>query len=273
MKIIDSFIFYNEIEMLNYRLSILDEHVDYFIIVESNYSFSGNKKDLYYEKNKHLFSKFNNKIIHIILDDLPYKQPNINYKLNQQWINESFSRNGIAQGINKLHLEDDDIILTSDLDEIPNPNILIKIKNNTLEYDKNNLNRLACDMYYYNLNTLIGRSSWHGIKLIKFETYKKLGINFQDMRMYEFRTYVPIIPNGGWHLSYFGDVEFIKNKIRNFAHQEFNNTKYINDEFINEHIKNKKSLFDENVKVVYIPIKNNNNLPPEFDKYLKNYYI
>jgi beta-1,4-mannosyl-glycoprotein beta-1,4-N-acetylglucosaminyltransferase len=128
-------------------------------------------------------------------------------------------------------------------------------------------------MYYYNLNTLIGRSSWHGIKLITFETYKKLGLTFQDMRTREFRHYVPIIPNGGWHLSYFGDVEFIKNKIRNFSHQEFNNSKYINDEFITSHIENKKNLFDENAKVEYVLTKDNNNLPPEFGKFLKKYYI
>jgi hypothetical protein len=98
-------------------------------------------------------------------------------------------------------------------------------------------------------------------------------LTFQDMRTYEFTHNVPIIPNGGWHLSYFGDIEFIKNKIINFAHQEFNNSKYVNDEFIKDHIKNNKSLFDENATIEYIPTSNNNNLPPEYDKYLKKYYI
>ena len=77
MKIIDTFIFYNEIELLTYRLSILNEYIDYFVLVEARYSFSGKPKELYYENNKDLFKKFNKKIIHIILDDLPYKFPNI----------------------------------------------------------------------------------------------------------------------------------------------------------------------------------------------------
>jgi beta-1,4-mannosyl-glycoprotein beta-1,4-N-acetylglucosaminyltransferase len=231
------------------------------------------KKELFYENNKKIFEKFHNKIIHIVLDKLPYEYPNINYNLNQQWDNENYNRNQIKLGIDKLNLCDEDIIITSDLDEIINPDILIKVKNNKLEYNKNSLNRLACDMYYYNLNTRIGRASWHGIKLINFHTYKNLNLSFQDMRTHEFRNHVNIIPNGGWHLSYFGDVEFIKNKLQNFAHQEFNNAKYVNDEFIMEHIKNKKNLFDESCKIEYISTKDNDFLPPEYDKYLKKYYI
>lgn len=273
MKIIDTFIFYNEIELLTYRLSILNEYVDYFVLVEARYSFSGKPKELYYENNKDLFKEFNKKIIHIILHDLPYKFPNINYNNREQWANEYFNRDQISLGINKINLEHEDIIITSDLDEIVNSNILIQLRNNTLNYDKNGLNRLGCDMYYYNLNTLLGRNCWHGIKLLNFKTYKTINLSFQDMRVHEYNHHVPIIPNGGWHLSYFGDVEFIKNKIINFAHQEFNNSKYVNNEFIMEHIKNKKNLFNENHKVEYIPTKENNNLPPEYDKYLKKYYI
>ena len=272
MKIIDSFIFYNELDLLNYRLSILSPYVDYFVLVEAKYSHSGKEKPLFYDENKQLFEKFQNKIIHIILDELPYKYPNINYNANNQWENENFNRNQIMLGINKLILEDCDIIFTSDLDEIPNPNILLNLINNALEFDKDGLNRLACDMYYYNLNTLIGRSSWHGIKLITFATYKKLDLTFQDMRTHEFKHHVNIIPDGGWHLSYFGDVKFIKNKLNHFAHQEFNNSKYVNDAFITEHIKNNKNLFDKNCNTKFIPIKDNNNLPPQYEIYLTKYF-
>jgi len=273
MRIVDSFMFYNELDLLNYRLEILNEYVDYFVLVEAKYSFAGIEKQLYFNENKSIFEKFNHKIIHIILDELPFKSESIDYNKNFAWNNEYYNRNCIKLGVDKLDLNNKDIIITSDLDEIPNPEILKKIKENTLNYDKNKLNRLACDMYYYNLNTLIGRSSWHGIKLITFETYKKLNLSFQDIREYEWHNNVPIVPNGGWHLSYFGDIEFIKNKLKNFAHQEFNKPKYINDEFIRQHIKDKKNLFDESSILEYIPTKDNNNLPPEFDKYLIKYYI
>ena len=64
MKIIDSFIFYNELDMLKYRLSLLNDYVDYFVLVESNYTHSGKLKELFYEKNKELFAEFNHKIVH-----------------------------------------------------------------------------------------------------------------------------------------------------------------------------------------------------------------
>lgn len=273
MKIVDSFIFNNELDLLNYRLTILNDYIDYFVLVESKYSFSGHEKELFYENNKHLFEKFQNKIIHIVLNELPYKFPNINYEINQQWENETFNRNQISLGINKLELNNEDIIITSDLDEIINPQILFQVKNNSLVFDKNGLNRLALDMYYYNLNTLRGRECWHGVKLLTYESYKKMNLSFQDMRVHEWSNHVNIIPKGGWHLSYFGDVEFIKSKIKYFSHQEFNNDKYVNDQFLMECIKNSGNLYDDPEFIGYISIKENTFLPPDYNKYLTNYYL
>ena len=71
MKIIDCFIFYNELKMLLFRLSELNEYVDYFIIVESTFTFTGNKKDLFFKNNASMFESFKEKIIHIIVDDMP----------------------------------------------------------------------------------------------------------------------------------------------------------------------------------------------------------
>ena len=70
MKIVDSFIFYNELDILNYRLSILDDYVDYFVLVESRYTFAGDLKPLYYLENKDKFEKFNSKVIHRIIHSL-----------------------------------------------------------------------------------------------------------------------------------------------------------------------------------------------------------
>ena len=272
MKIIDSFIFYNELDLLKYRLSILNDYVDFFILVESKHTFSGDLKPLYYLENKELFEKYNEKIIHIVID-LPYQKPDIDYNLRQQWHNEWFQRNSIKNGLEKIYdnLLDEDIIIISDVDEIINPNILINLKNNNLNFDKNTLNLLVLDMYYYNLNTLIGKDNWNKVKLLTFETYKKINMTCDNMRMMNHG--IPIIFNGGWHLSYFGDVEFIKNKLKHFSHQEYNNVKYVNNDFIIENIKNKKSLFDQNHDFEYIPVSENTNLPPLYDIYLKKYYI
>lgn len=278
MKIIDSFIFYNEIELLYYRLSILDEYVDHFILVESTHTFTGHIKPLFYAENKDKFQKFNDKIIHIVVDDMPYKQPHINYNLQQQWINEYHQRNCIKRGLDRLIIQrvldaDDDIILTSDVDEIPNPNVLINAKNNTLVFDHNTLNRMALDMYYYNLYYRVGEgSNWHGIKLLTFNAYKKINLSFQQMRVWEYNNHVPIIKNGGWHLSYFGSIDFIINKIGSFSHQEYNNQTYLNKTELMDKIKNGVNLLN-NTELVYIPIEENRNLPYKYDEYLTNFYI
>ena len=82
-----------------------------------------------------------------------------------------------------------------------------------------------------------------------------------------------IISNGGWHLSYFGDSTFIKNKLQNFSHQEYNNDNFTNLAKIEAKVKNAISLFDNNVSAfTKINIKDNNNLPIDYDKYLIDYY-
>lgn len=270
MKIIDSFIFYNEIDLLYYRLSILNEYVDYFILVESTHTFTGKPKKLYYEENKDRFDKFNHKIIYIKVTDFPYKYPNINYNANNQWNNEYHQRCQIALGINKLmsNLNNEDIIITSDVDEIPNPDILQKIKKNILNFHINNLNKLEMDMYYYNLKFRVGNgSNWHGIKLLNYKTYIKMGLTFQQMRLWEHTHDVPIVKNGGWHLSYFGDKQFIKNKIRAFSHQEYNNDNYLNDDYLENALKNGINLVG-GLDLQFIPINDNNNLPKDYQIYL-----
>jgi beta-1,4-mannosyl-glycoprotein beta-1,4-N-acetylglucosaminyltransferase len=274
MVIIDSFIFYNELDLLNYRLNILNDTVDKFIIVESRYTFSGIEKPLFYDLNKEMFEPFKDKIIHIILNDVPFKVPNINYYTNQQWQNEYYQRNSINLGINSIidKLSNEDVIVTSDVDEIPNPVILSNIKNNNLEFNKNILNRLELDMYYYNLNYMVGEGrNWHGIKLLTVGAYKNLNLSFQDMRVWEHTNFVPIIKNGGWHLSYFGDLNFIVNKIKSFSHQEYNNEKYIDANNLEEKIK-KGINFIGGLNLRYIPIEQNANLPPLYDKYLTKYF-
>ena len=162
MKIVDCFIFYNELQLLEYRLSILYNVVDYFIIVESRQTFVGKDKELLYENNKNKFSKFKDKVIHIVVD-LPYKYPNIDYKNGkpfqdynynengQQWMNEAFQRESITEGFDQISFDDNDYIIVSDVDEIPDPNTLIEIKNGGVSPFE--IYKLKQDLYYYNLNS------------------------------------------------------------------------------------------------------------------------
>lgn len=267
MKIVDCFIFYNELEMLSYRLNCLAFCVDYFVIVESRYTHSGKEKELFFENNKHLFEEFNSKIIHIIIDQLPYLYPNIDYSKNQQWTNEHFQRNSIKNGVDKIVLNDEDIIIVSDLDEIPDFNLLSCVKNN--EIIINNIFSLEQDFYYYNLNSKIV-NNWYCCKILSYKKYKELNLPFQDIRHLNCKN----IRRGGWHLSYFGDKHFIQNKIQHFGHQEYNNDNYTNLETIDTRITNQTDLYGrENEKIVKIPIKSNTYLPHHYEKYLSKFVL
>jgi beta-1,4-mannosyl-glycoprotein beta-1,4-N-acetylglucosaminyltransferase len=293
MKIIDCFIFYNELDLLNYRLTILNKYVDYFVLVESTHTFTGLPKKLFYNENKDLYKEFNEKIIHIVVENMPYKVPYIDINKNEQWINEAHQRNYMKCGIDiiKDKLNDNDIILSSDVDEIPNPKILEEFKNNTfklyiskeatikysiennanpdnspLKFDNSELYQLELDMYYCNLRSR--RKYWHGLKLLTYLAYKSLNLTFQKMRdMYKIS---PIIKNAGWHLSYFGDVDFIINKFKSFSDKEYNNEYHLNKERLQTNINNHINILNFE-KLDVIPIEVNTNLPPQYDIYLKKY--
>jgi beta-1,4-mannosyl-glycoprotein beta-1,4-N-acetylglucosaminyltransferase len=267
MKIVDCFIFYNELDMLLYRLDTLFEYVDYFVIVESKYTHSGKEKELFYNNNKELFKDFNSKIVYVMLDDLPYKFPNIDYSKNQQWDNEHYQRNAIKNGIDQLQLNNEDVIIISDLDEIPDYNLLSSIKNNV--FIVNYINSLEQDFYYYNLNSRMIQK-WNSSKILSYKTYNYLKLSFQDIRHFTCKN----ITKAGWHLSYFGDKYFIQNKIQNFGHQEYNNDTYTNIDIIEKRINDQIDLYGRsNEKIEKISIKNNTYLPHNFEKHLSKYIL
>lgn len=250
--------------LLYYRLNLLNDIVDYFVIVEANHTFAGNKKILYYHENKYLFKRFESKIIHIIID-MPYIYPNINYNVNEQWLNEYHQRNSINLAFNKLILNKQDLIIISDLDEIIKPDTLVKLKNGIIEVNDGGFSLLQ-DVYYYNINTKQDELT-NSCKIVTYEKY--ITTTPQEIRC---SNPFPNLADGGWHLSYFGDKTFIKNKIKEFSHQELNNNIYTNDEYIEYKIKNNQDLFDRQyVPTRYISTNENKNLPDLYDKYLLNY--
>ena len=268
MKIIDCFIFYNEIDLLKYRLNILNSVVDYFIIVESTHTHVGKEKHMFFNDVKDLFDEFKEKIIHIIVDDFPYKYPNVNINNNDQWTNENFQRNAITRGFKFINnLSDNDIITITDLDEIPDPKTLLNIKNNIIPIT---INTLEMDLYYYNLNTKFNYK-WNKAKILSYKKYNELQKTPNDIRFINCET----ISNGGWHLSYFGDYKFIRNKIQIMAHQELNNHNFTDLSLIKNRVDNSKDLYDrssEDNNIHKINIKDNNYLPPEYNSYLKRYF-
>jgi beta-1,4-mannosyl-glycoprotein beta-1,4-N-acetylglucosaminyltransferase len=265
-RIIDCFIFYNELDLLTYRLNILDPVVDYFVIVESTHTFVGKEKKLYFIENQHKYEKFLDKIIFILVDDFPYKYPDINISSGDQWKNEGHQREYISKGIHRIPgLNDNDIITITDVDEIPDPTTLKKIKKGVIPIS---INSLQMGMYYYNLHTKYS-ASWNSATVLTYATYTSLNTSFWSIRGGRY----PLIPNGGWHLSYFGDSSFIKNKISNFSHQEYNNSEYTDLQKIEDRVRNNKDVYSRtNTKLKRIEIKDNDYLPVDYNIYLTKYY-
>jgi beta-1,4-mannosyl-glycoprotein beta-1,4-N-acetylglucosaminyltransferase len=264
-KIIDCFIFYNELEMLLYRLEVLNGCVDFFVLVESTRTHTGNIKPLFYNENKERFKKYNDKIIHIIVDDMII--PDISK--DEQWKNENYQRDCINRGIRCLGLKQTDYIIISDLDEIPNPRIIDVLK------DKQNNDRidflsLKQDFYYYNLNYKINEV-WVFPKVVRYDFYLKNGSSPQKLRMMKSEY---LVEKGGWHLSYFGNSEFIKNKLINFTHQEFNNSDIVDISNLQQRIDNGLDILNRpGIQLERIPISENKFLPPLYDKLLSKFIL
>lgn len=228
MKIIDNFLFFNELDLLEIRLSILEPYVDYFIINEATKTFSGNHKILYYEENKDRFSKFHNKIIHNIID--------IPEELKICWDIEIFQRNFSMSKLKEI-CNLDDIIITSDLDEIPNPEILTNIDT---FFDKNSLYHLQQNFYMYYINNYV-TDKWFGSRICSYEYLKTTTIDeIRQATEDENKLNGFIIENGGWHFTYLGGEDKIKQKIESFSHQEYNNSSIKN---------NIKNCLDKNVDI------------------------
>jgi len=266
--VVDGFMFYNELELLSYRLKILNDVVDYFVIVECTRTFVGNEKPLIFHENKADYAEYSHKIIHIIVDDIPFVPPDIG--AGQQWKNEEWQRNAIATGFAKVahELHDDDILMVTDLDEIPDPRTIQRIKNGEIPLE--GISILHMDLYYYNLHVLYTeKCEWP--KILRYRKYKELNTTCSLIRGI---THCPRIVDGaGWHLSYFGDYEFMRNKTENWSHQELNNS-YNNDlNNIADRVNRGVDLYNRPwVRFTRIKLSENKYLPVDYDKYLTKYY-
>ena len=213
-KVYDCFMFFNELEILNLRFEYLFPHVDFFVIVEARKTTQGNPKPLFFEQNKLKFKKYAHKIKYYVIDDFETK--------NNSWGNESFQRNNIRKVFSEC--DDNDLILISDVDEIPNLTRLPKKIHHGVIYN------FLQDHLRYFANTYVDKSIiWEGgSKIVTFKTIKdnmidegyfKYGPTFQykynkELTPTKIRMCrkTRLIYNGGYHLSYLGGMDRILKK-------------------------------------------------------------
>ena len=206
MKVYDCFSYWDEDLLLEIRLNILNDYVDYFIIVEGNKTWQNNPKKLKFDIKK--FEKFDKKIIYIPVEDLPDG--------NNPYIRENFQRNAISRGLVKAN--DEDLIIISDLDEIPDPE-KIKIFNKKMRYAV--FKQLH---FYYKLNLQSQMNPfWYGSRIC----VKKYLKSPQWLRNLKFKKRPfwrldklrlnNIIKDGGWHFCNLKEPEKILYKYKNLC--------------------------------------------------------
>ena len=238
MAIFDCFQYFNEDHIADLRFNILNEFVDKFIIVESTVNHQGKPKELHFDINR--YRKFKHKINYIVVDDTPVelKKPHI----GGESLVERHQRNSLLKGLSSA--KDNDLIIISDVDEIPDLNKLN-------EFDKNNYAVFSQKMFMYKINFLnLKENNWHGSKMC----LKKNLRSPQWLRNLKFKEYpfwridkvrnLQIIKNGGWHFSYLQTPENISEKIKSFAHGEFNKSEIVDLKNIYSKIKNGQDIFD-----------------------------
>ena len=248
--------YFDEEVVLDVRLNTLDKYVDYFVIVESSFTHKGDNKNLMFNHNK--FEKFKNKIIYLVYDKQPKGIETVNendsedeksrkYILNAAR-RENGQRNFIQNGLNKA--EDNDIILISDVDEIPNLS----------EVNFNNISEKIImfhqDMFYYKFDLKIPNLLWTGTRGCrkKYLLSPQWLRNVKDRKYFPFRidilfsekkySSIKFISNGGWHFSYIKTAEEIEHKLKSYLHHREFDEQSLSVEEIQNIIENKKAIYD-----------------------------
>jgi len=256
MKIFDCFMYFDEDVVLDLRLNYLSKYIDKFVIIESRYNHKGEKREPQFNLKK--FQKFKEKIIYILIDKEPDGIEEVNdndghEEKSRKFIlnaikRENFQRNIISQGV--VDADDNDWILVSDLDEIPN------LEKNDLKTFESPLVFFKQHMIYYKFNLMLENYSWLGTKACKKKNLKTpqwlRNIKDRSYPWWRIDTYfsnvkyinIKIIEQGGWHFSYIKNPEDIEKKLKSYLHHREYDVNPIGVESIREMINNKKTIYD-----------------------------
>lgn len=258
----DCFAFFNELDLLEIRLNELNDVVDKFVLVEATRTFQKKPKPLYFDENKEKFKPFLDKIIHVVVD----KYPNFfsKFRIPNPWDYDNHQKEFILEGL--VDCKPDDVIIISDLDEIPRPDKI------TLHKDQPGIKifdqRFYC--YFINCEIMLGRQEdnnrpvWLGSVMLNYKDLTTIRKVRTDYRDYELSKQHQIIKDGGWHFSYLGGIDAIIYKIESLSHPEVNKAKYKDPEKMKELIESGKDIFGRDMEHKFVA------LDDSFPKYFLN---
>jgi beta-1,4-mannosyl-glycoprotein beta-1,4-N-acetylglucosaminyltransferase len=224
MKIYDCFTYHNEAEIVEIRFEELKDYVDYFVIVEASQTFTGEDKPFYFDEIEDKFSDIKEKIIRV---KYSFSSPELS-----SWEREYEQRNAIILGLESAGPYD--VIIISDADEIPRSTVTEILPYIGLPI------HLEVKQYFWNFNWQVPEHCNQGARpavCFKFQLQESTP---QEMRAKEMAR----IKGAGWHFSFFGEEQKVKNKIESFAHTEYDKDEYKSYENIKYRIENGIDPFD-----------------------------
>lgn len=264
MAVYDCFLFFNELDLLEIRLNELNDVVDKFVLVESSLTHSSKKKPYYFEQSKDRFKDFLHKIVHVKVDDTPDIPPRAGRMgtFHNRHDIEWFQRDCAGRGLTSC--ADEDLILLSDVDEIPRPESIKKAAE-LLMRDKNAIVSFKQNLYYYYINGLCMKGNtaepWWGTTACLYKRYP----GAQNMRNTKANN-GNVVTDSGWHFSYIGGADSIALKIESFSHAEFDNDVVKDRNRINKVIESGVDLFERHDKPRQVYVK----LDESFPKHILN---
>ena len=259
MNLYDCFMYFDEDLLLDLRLNTLDEYVKKFVITEATYTHNGNKKNLNFNINN--FKKFKDKIEYIVVDKQPDNILNLSENDTKVQRGEKlilngmardyFQRENLSRGLSEA--QEEDLILISDLDEIPDIKQLdaSKIKNNIIIFEQK--------MFYYKFNLFYDDYTWFGTKAVKRKKFLSpqwlrniKGKNYPKWRLdtlFSKKKYSNLIfvKNGGWHFTCLRTAEELEKKLLNFAHHYEYEESGLNLDNLKKLISEKRVMYDHNI--------------------------
>lgn len=272
-RVVDVFPFFNELELLELRLTILSPFVDWFVITECEQTFSGTPKPLYFSSNRQKFSKWRNKIeLHVVEEPLRsrrdfrkrlsrVRRPSLDHWILTQtaespqasgsfhWKQEYFQKESSRKAL--VDLDNRDVVFYGDLDEIWNPLM-------EFQWNENNLYKLTQTVYMYWLNNR-SNQFWQSAFFACYKTVRENSLN--ELRAGNTALKIHTVDDGGWHFTFQGGEERIRQKIEAYGHQELNK-KRIKSKVV-ERLKTNQDIFGRKLQF----LKDESSLPKELEEF------
>jgi len=245
MKIISTHLFMNEIDLLLIRLEELYDCVDYFVLVQSEITVQDGSIQPYYgsyEKHKHLFKKYQDKIhVFNLTKNMAPEICNFDPVPRRNAIFET-----LRSAVSQLHgIQSTDLVIFGDADEIPCRKVVNLLKTSDLgKLSNNEIKVLQLDLFYFYFNYRLTNTKWNGLKILNVNTFlntNEIYVNIRQAHDWDSRYIKTAIKNAGWHYSYFGGAKNIQHKMRSLCDHSTREVMSIQE--IENSMKSGKDLF------------------------------